>query len=114
MQTDTKSARIMVAKIIRKLRTGRDFGSLDCAIRNGMNIGVMGAETRRGVREYFWRLMGDCIEIREVDRVQWRPLTDLDQDRWRAHSVYGERKAWRDHTQPDAAAVAAAELSSAA
>ena len=114
MQTDTKSARIMVAKIIRKLRTGRDFGSLDCAIRNGMNIGVMGAETRRGVHEYFWRLMGDCIEIREVNRSQWRPLTDLDDDHWRAHSVHGERKAWHDHTPADAATGASDELSSAA
>ncbi|MBN2359150.1 MAG: hypothetical protein JXR83_06830 [Deltaproteobacteria bacterium] len=114
MQTDTKSSRIMVARIIRKLRTGRDFGSLEGAIRNGMNIGFLGAETRRGLREYFWRLMGDCIEIREVDRWQWRPLGDLDGDGWCERSVFGERKNWHERARSEGAAGAGRDLSSAA
>ena len=114
MQTDTKTARILVARIIRKLRNGRDFGSLECAIRNGMNIGFLGAETRRGRREYFWRLMGDCIEIREVDRSQWRPLADLDQESWCARSVFGEHKAWHERAPAGETGAAAGAVSSAA
>ena len=114
MQTDTKSARILVAKIIRKLRTGRDFGTLQCAIRSGMNIGFLGAETQRGVREYFWRLMGDCVEVREVDRWQWRPLADLDRASWCERSVFGEHKAWHDHARDGTANAMPADFSSAA
>jgi hypothetical protein len=114
MQTDTKIARFMVARIIRKLRNGRDFGSLESAIRGGMNIGFLGAETRRGRREYFWRLMGDCVEVREVDRWQWRPLSDLDRESWCARSVFGERKNWHDHTRPAAASADAVVVNSAA
>lgn len=79
----------------RRDRRRREFLTIREAIGEGYNAGTFGVTHRsKGALLYHWRLLGDDIEFRKPDVLEWLMLEPGDLDYAFSRGVHGRFEQW--------------------